>query len=80
MTKSTKTKGTKEKPFHWDLSHQAAFDSIKTIIARDVALAYPNFEEEFEIYIDASTRQLGAVIVQRNRPMRFSVESSPGYK
>ena len=71
VKKSIKAKGTKKKPFHWDLSHQAAFDSIKTIIAHDVVLAYPNFEEEFEIYTDASTRQLGAVIVQKNRPIAF---------
>ena len=34
-------------------------------------LAYPNFNESFEIYTDASTRQLGAVITQNNRPIAF---------
>ena len=56
MIKSTKAKGTKKLPSHWDLVHQAAFDSIKATIACGVVLAYPNFEEEFEIYADASTR------------------------
>ena len=70
--KSTEKKGTKIMPFDWDSSHQVAFDLIKTRIAHDVVLAYPNFEEEVEIYTDASTRQLAAVIVQQNRPIAFS--------
>ena len=71
MTKSTKAKGTKKKPFHWDESHQRAFDSMKQILSKEVCLAYPDFTEQFEIYTDASTRQLGAVIVQKNRPIAF---------
>ena len=42
-----------------------------TIAARDMVLAYQNFEEEFDIHTDALTRQLGAVIVQKNRPIEF---------
>ena len=34
-------------------------------------LAYPNFNKKFEIYTDASTKQLGAVITQDNRPIAF---------
>ena len=71
VTKSTKAKGTKKKPFHWDESHQRAFDSMKQILSKEVCLAYPDFTEQFEIYTDASTRQLGAVIVQKNRPIAF---------
>ena len=71
VTKSTKEKGTKKKPFYWNETHQKAFDDVKRIIARDVILAYPDYSEEFEIYTDASTRQLGAVITQKNRPIAF---------
>ena len=71
VKKLTKEKGTKKKPFHWDSSHQAVFNSIKTIIACDVVLTYPNFGEELEIYTYASTRQLGAVIIQKDRPIVF---------
>jgi len=38
-TKVTKRNGTKKIPFHWDQSHQKAFEAIKTTIARDVVLA-----------------------------------------
>ena len=34
-------------------------------------LAYPDYSKPFEIYTDASTRQLGAVITQGNRPLAF---------
>ena len=70
-TKTTKEKGTIKHPWHWSELHQQAFDNCKRIIARDVILAYPDFSEVFEIYTDASSRQLGAVITQNNRPIAF---------
>eukprot|EP00804_Cyclotella_cryptica_P021314 CCRYP_001570-RA/>CCRYP_001570-RA protein AED:0.41 eAED:0.41 QI:0/0/0/0.75/0/0/4/0/315 len=51
--------------------HQKAFNDIKTSIAKDVILAYPNYSLEFEIYTDASSKQLGSVITQGNRPLAF---------
>ena len=53
------------------MSHQAAFNLIKTTIACDVVLAYPNFRMKSEIYTDASIRKLCAVIVQKSRPIAF---------
>ena len=70
-TKVTKRKGTRKGPFRWSSEHQSAFESIKAMIAREVVLAYPDFSQVFEIYMDASSRQLGAVIVQGNRPIAF---------
>lgn len=34
-------------------------------------MAYPQFNKTFEIYIDASRYQLGAVISQQNKPIAF---------
>jgi hypothetical protein len=34
-------------------------------------LAYPDYSKVFEIYTDASIKQLGAVITQDNRPIEF---------
>jgi hypothetical protein len=36
-----------------------------------VVLAYPDYSKGFEIYTDASSKQLGAVITQDNRPIAF---------
>jgi len=40
-------------------------------MAREVLLAYPNYNEVFEIFTDASSRQMGAVITQNGRPLAF---------
>ncbi len=34
-------------------------------------MAYPDYSKVFEIYTDASSKQLGAVITQNNRPIAF---------
>ncbi len=34
-------------------------------------MAYPDYSEVFDIYTDASSKQLGAVITQKNRPIAF---------
>ncbi len=69
--KSTKTKGTKKISWHWDEVCQRAFNHVKATIAKDVVLAYPDYSKVFKIYTDASSKQLGAVITQDNRPIAF---------
>ena len=66
----TKNK-TNKKPWRWDPIHQHEFDNVKATIAKDVVLAYPDFSKSFEIYTDASTMRLGAVITQDNKPIAF---------
>jgi hypothetical protein len=68
-TKTTKKNKPKKKPWQWDPIHQQAFDNVKAAITKEVVLAYPDFSEPFEIYMDASAMQLGAVIAQDNRPI-----------
>ena len=70
-TKTTRKNKVKKTPWHWDSIHQIAFDNVKTTIAKEVVLAYPDFTKPFDIYTDASTKQLGAVITQDNRPIAF---------
>jgi len=69
--KTTRQNKVKKKPWHWDSIYQIAFDNVKSTIAKEVVLAYPCFLKPFEIYTDASTLQLGAVITQENRPIAF---------
>jgi hypothetical protein len=52
-------------------SIKRAFNPVKATIAKDVVLAYPDYSKVFEIYTDASSKQLGAVITQDNRPIVF---------
>jgi hypothetical protein len=66
QTKVSKTKGTKNIPWHCDEAHQKAFNHVKATIAKEVVLAYLDFSKVFKIYTDASSKQLGAVITQDN--------------
>ncbi len=70
-TNVTNANKTKKKPWHWDNIHQQAFDTVKATIARDVTLAYPDYSQGFEIYINSSKLQLGTVMTQNNRPLAF---------
>ncbi len=71
QTKVTNAKGTKKVPWHWDKTHQRTFDHVKATITKEVVLAYQDYSKVFQIYIDASSKQLGAVITQDNRPIAF---------
>jgi hypothetical protein len=70
-TKTTRMNKTKKKPWRWDPIHQQAFGKIKAAIAKETVLAYPDFLKPFEIYMEASSTQLVAVITQDNRPVTF---------
>jgi hypothetical protein len=58
-------------PCHWDKVHRRAFDHVRATIAKEVVLAYPDYSKVFKIYMDASSKQLGAVITQDNRLRTF---------
>jgi hypothetical protein len=49
LIKSTKAKGTKKVPWHWDEVHQRAFNHVKATTAKDVVLAYPDYSKVFKI-------------------------------
>jgi hypothetical protein len=57
QTKTTKAKGAKKVPCHWDEVHQRAFNHVKATIAKDVVLAYLDYFKVIEIYIDACLQQ-----------------------
>ncbi len=69
--KTTRMNKTKKKSWRWDLIYQQAFDNVMAAIAKETVLAYPDFLKPFEIYTDASSTQLGAVITQDNMPIVF---------
>lgn len=61
----------KDTKFVWTDRHQKSFDTMKRIISKETLLAYPNFNETFDIHTDASHTQLGAVISQDGKPIAF---------
>ena len=62
---------SKTVPWKWTAVEQKAFVNLKKMISKEVLLAYPDFNKQFEIYTDASDLQLGAVISQGGRPIAF---------
>jgi hypothetical protein len=61
----------KSKEFKWGPSQQKAFDEMRTLMATDAILVFPDHNLEFEIETDASDYQLGAVIKQNGRPVAY---------
>jgi hypothetical protein len=60
LTKVTK----KGNQFKWADDCQHSFDELKCLLAKQMVLAYPDFTIPFEIYMDASSKQIGSVIQQ----------------
>ena len=57
--------------FEWTDRRQRAFDEMKAIICADAINVYPDLNKPFHIYTDASDLQLGAAIIQNNRPVAY---------
>lgn len=64
LIKASHIKGTKKEPWHMYDIHQEAFDTNMMLIEYDVMLVYPNFKKTFDIYLDSSTQQFGAIITK----------------
>ena len=57
--------------FKWAQFKQYEMDTIKWVVACDTLLTYPGFNEIFNIHTNASAFQLGAVIIQKGKPIAF---------
>ena len=55
----------------WGKEQQQAFEEMKRVISQETLLTFPDFEKPFHIYTDASNYQLGAVIMQNDKPLAF---------
>ena len=62
----------KNNVFEWNSTHQAAFDAIKRLISNESTLAYYDPEKEITLQVDASTKGLGATLLQDGKPIAFA--------
>ena len=68
MPPQSQRKGSKTKNkegFTWGREQQQAFETLKELMTSAPVLAYANFNEQFELHIDASQQGLGAVLCQK---------------
>ena len=59
----------------WTESHEQDFQKIKGLICQETTLTYFNVHDETVIQVDASSRGLGAVLLQNNKPIAFASKS-----
>jgi RNase H-like domain found in reverse transcriptase len=55
----------------WTAEQQKAFEEVKRIVSKEVLLSFPDYSKEFHLYTDASAYQLGAVLMQAEKPIAF---------
>lgn len=61
--------------FLWDKQHDAAFQKMKDIIAREPVLSYFDPNKELSLQENASKHGLGAVLLQEGRPISYASKS-----
>ncbi|GFX05901.1 retrovirus-related Pol polyprotein from transposon opus [Trichonephila clavipes] len=62
----------KLKKFIWSIEAQKAFDAVIAAITKVPVLKFPDFKKPFELFTDASSIEVGAVLNQEQRPVVFA--------
>ncbi|GMJ08032.1 hypothetical protein HRI_004472400 [Hibiscus trionum] len=55
----------------WGPSEDLAFEKLKQAVSNAPVLTLPDFSEEFSVETDASEKGVGAVLVQKGKPLAF---------
>ncbi len=56
----------KSEPFHWGNKQDNSFKDLKYALTHAPVLTFPNFKDPFLIYTDASTIDIGGVLMQND--------------
>ncbi|GFY00219.1 retrovirus-related Pol polyprotein from transposon 17.6 [Trichonephila clavipes] len=60
------------KRFIWSIEAQKAFDAVKAAITKSPVLKFPDFKNPFQLFTDASSIGVEAVLNQEQRPLVFA--------
>lgn len=61
----------KKDSFHWNEGAAAAFHALRTAMTKLLVLALPDYAKLFIVESDASSKGLGAVLIQEGHPIAF---------
>jgi transposase InsO family protein len=61
----------KNTPFKWTPECNKAFKEIKKTVSKNVLLSFPDYTKPFELYTDASDKQLGSMLKQGSNVLAF---------
>jgi hypothetical protein len=64
----------KKAPIKWTDEMQKAFNKMRLLMAANALAAYPDHNNRFNIYTDASDFRLGAYIIQEGRPVAYFLQ------
>eukprot|EP00731_Ephydatia_muelleri_P034422 Em0059g7a len=64
-----------EAEFHWGPTERAAFEEVKSLISTDQTLTFYDVAKPVVIQCDASTKGLGATLLQEGRPIASASRS-----
>jgi hypothetical protein len=64
----------KESSHKWTDEIQKALDKMRLLMAADALAAYPDHNERFDVYPDASDFQLGTCIIQEGGPVAYFLQ------
>ena len=68
----------KQDSYTWSPTAEAAFDELRQAMASTPVLALSNFTKPFFIECDASGRGIGAVLMQKGRPLAYISKALSG--
>ena len=71
LTKPLTDLGKKDVEFKWDSACQKSFDGLKHALSNAPVLALADPDEHFELVCDASGFGIGAVLMQKGRPLVY---------
>lgn len=61
----------KKDAFKWNPKAELAFESLNSAMSTTLVLALPDYSQEFVVETDASYSGMGAVLMQRGRPIAY---------